>query len=185
MNLPNKLTVARLIAVPALMVCFAFESPLALWGAFILFVAASLTDFLDGRIARARGLITVLGKFLDPLADKALVCTVLVCFVAIGYAAPAAVIIVLAREFVVSGVRMAAVSSGRVIAANMFGKVKTAVQMVGLAAVLFLRAVNPAFAWLSAASNWLCWLIALLTALSGYVYVRDNIDVFAEEGSSK
>ncbi|MBQ9959474.1 MAG: CDP-diacylglycerol--glycerol-3-phosphate 3-phosphatidyltransferase, partial [Oscillospiraceae bacterium] len=142
MNLPNKLTVARLVAVPALMVCFAFESPLALWGAFVLFVVASLTDFLDGRIARARGLITVLGKFLDPLADKALVCTVLVCFVAFGYAAPAAVIIVLAREFVVSGVRMAAVSSGRVIAANMFGKVKTAVQMVGLGAVLFFRAVN-------------------------------------------
>ncbi len=144
MNLPNKLTVGRLVAVPIIMVCMANGSPAAKWASFVLFVLACLTDFLDGRIARSRGLVTNLGKFLDPLADKALVCAVLTYFVASGFADPAAVIIVLLREFVVSGVRMAAVTQGRVIAANIFGKIKTAFQMVSMSAILFLDDVYRA-----------------------------------------
>ena len=182
MNLPNKLTVARMLSLPVLMLCFAGTSGLALWGAFIIFVAASITDFVDGRIARSRNLVTNLGKFLDPLADKALVCTILVYFVSMGYAHPIAVILVLAREFVVSGVRMAAVTEGRVVAANIYGKAKTAFQMFSIAAILFLRAMDPTFTWLQTVSNICCWIIAALTAASGAVYVVDNKDVFKEKG---
>lgn len=181
MNLPNKLTVARLCSLPFLMLCLAGESKPALWGAFVIFVLASFTDWLDGRIARSQNLVTALGKFLDPLADKALVCTVLVYFVKMGYAHPIAVIIVLAREFVVSGVRMAAVTEGKVIAANMFGKVKTAFQMVSIGAILALRAIEPSFSWLPLVSNICCWVIAALTVASGAVYVIDNKEVFKEK----
>ncbi|MBQ8994693.1 MAG: CDP-diacylglycerol--glycerol-3-phosphate 3-phosphatidyltransferase [Oscillospiraceae bacterium] len=182
MNLPNKLTVARLCSLPVLMLCFAGNSKLALWGAFAIFVAASITDWLDGRIARSQNLVTVLGKFLDPLADKALVCTVLVYFVAMGYAHPIAVILVLAREFVVSGVRMAAVTEGKVIAANIYGKAKTMFQMVSIAVILTLRAINPDYSWLPMVSNICCWIIAALTAASGAIYVVDNKEVFKEKG---
>ena len=182
MNLPNKLTIARLCSLPVLMLCFSLNSTLARWGVFVIFVVASLTDFLDGRIARSQNLVTNLGKFLDPLADKALVCTILVYFVALGYAHPVTVIIVLAREFVVSGVRMAAVTEGKVIAANIYGKIKTAFQMVSIAVILCLRALNPGFSWPLSVANICCWIIAVLTAASGVVYVVDNIDVFKEKG---
>lgn len=182
MNLPNKLTVARLLSLPFLIACFYIDSPLGRWGLFALFVLASVTDYLDGKIARSRNLVTTLGKFLDPLADKALVSSVLVCFVEIGYAAAAAVIIVLVREFVVSGVRMEAASRGKVVAANIFGKAKTMFQMVSMTVVLFLRALCRDTPWLITTSNVLCWIIALLTALSGIVYVVDNKDIISEKG---
>ena len=180
MNLPNKLTVARLIAIPVIMACMEISAPWAAWAAFALFVAACFTDFLDGRIARSRNLVTVLGKFLDPLADKALVCAVLSYLTARGWASPAAFTIVLAREFVVSGVRMAAVNTGEVIAANFFGKLKTAFQMVSLSAILFFAALTPQATWLPLVSNVCVWIIAALTAASGAVYVLQNKDVFKE-----
>ena len=180
MNLPNKLTVGRLVAVPVIMVCMSLDNAAARWAAFALFVLACLTDFLDGKIARSRGLVTNLGKFLDPLADKALVCAVLTYFVQSGFAHPAAVIIVLLREFVVSGVRMAAVTQGRVVAANIFGKIKTAFQMVSMSAILFFAALMPEAGWLVTFSNVCVWIIAALTAASGVVYVVQNRDVFAE-----
>ena len=185
MNLPNKLTVGRLASLPFLVVFLLMDNTPARWLSFVIFVLACITDFLDGRIARSRHLVTVLGKFLDPLADKALICTVLTCFVATGWCHPVALIIVLAREFVVSGVRMAAVQAGRVVAANIWGKLKTGFQMVSLSAVLFIYAVYPAFSWIGLASNIICWIIAVLTAMSGVVYVVDNKDVFAEKGSEK
>ena len=181
MNLPNKLTVGRLCAIPVIMVCLEMrEAPWTRWAAFGLFVAACLTDFLDGHIARSRNLVTVLGKFLDPLADKALVSALLCYFISFGYASPAAVIIVLCREFVVSGVRMAAVTDGRVIAANIFGKIKTAFQMFSLSAVLLFDAAVPQAGWISVFSNICVWIIALLTAVSGIIYVVQNKDVFSE-----
>lgn len=181
MNLPNKLTVARLCALPILMVCFAGNSKVALWGTFAIFVAASFTDFLDGKNARSRNLVTALGKFLDPLADKALVSTVLVYFVAMGYAHPVAVIVVLIREFVVSGVRMAAVTKGTVIAANIYGKIKTLFQMVSIGTILGFRAIDPGFSWLPMVSNICCWISAALTLASGATYVVDNREVFKED----
>ncbi len=181
MNLPNKLTVARLLSLPFLIACFYIDSPLGRWGLLILFVLASITDWLDGRIARSRNLVTNLGKFLDPIADKALVSSVLTCFVEIGYASAAAVIIVLIREFIVSGVRMEAASRGKVVAANIFGKAKTMFQMVSMTAILFLRAICGDPAWLITTSNILCWISALITALSGIVYVIDNKEILSEE----
>jgi CDP-diacylglycerol--glycerol-3-phosphate 3-phosphatidyltransferase len=180
-NLPNKLTVARLLSLPFLIACFYIDSPLWRWGLLILFVLASITDWLDGRIARSRNLVTNLGKFLDPIADKALVSSVLTCFVEIGYASAAAVIIVLIREFIVSGVRMEAASRGKVVAANIFGKAKTMFQMVSMTAILFLRALCGDPAWLITTSNILCWISALITALSGIVYVIDNKEILSEE----
>lgn len=182
MNLPNKLTVARLAALPFLIGFFYVDSNWARWVVLVLFVLASITDYLDGRIARSRNLVTSLGKFLDPLADKALVSSVLVCFVEIGFASAAAVIVVLVREFVVSGVRMEAANRGKVVAANIFGKAKTLFQMVSMTVVLFLRALCGDVAWLVTTSNILCWIIAVLTALSGIVYVIDNKEVISEKG---
>ena len=145
MNLPNKLTVARLLSLPFLIACFYIDSPLGRWGLLILFVLASITDWLDGRIARSRNLVTNLGKFLDPIAGKALV------------------------------------SSGKVVAANIFGKAKTMFQMVSMTAILFLRALCGDPAWLITTSNILCWISALITALSGIVYVIDNKEILSEE----
>jgi CDP-diacylglycerol--glycerol-3-phosphate 3-phosphatidyltransferase len=181
-NLPNKLTISRLVSLPLLIACFYIDSPLGRWGLLVLFVLASITDYLDGRIARSRNLVTSLGKFLDPIADKALVNSVLVCFVEIGYASAAAVIIILIREFVVSGVRMEAASRGKVVAANIFGKAKTLFQMVSMTVVLFLRAECGDPSWLITTSNILCWISAAITALSGIVYVVDNKEILTEKG---
>jgi CDP-diacylglycerol--glycerol-3-phosphate 3-phosphatidyltransferase len=145
-------------------------------------VLASITDYLDGKIARSRNLVTSLGKFLDPLADKALVSSILVCFVEIGYASAAAVIVVLIREFVVSGIRMEAANRGKVVAANIFGKAKTFFQMVSMTVIFFLRAIYGDVTWLLTTSGILCWIIAVLTALSGIVYVVDNKDIISEKG---
>lgn len=180
MNLANKLTVGRLIAIPAIMICMGmYDKKWAAWCSFLLFAAACITDFLDGKIARSRNMVTVLGQFLDPLADKALVCAVLCYFIKDGFASPAAVTIVLIREFVVSGIRMTAVSDGKVIAANIFGKIKTAFQMVSLNVILLLNAIVPDVSWLSTLSGVCVWIIAALTAASGIIYVADNKDVFS------
>lgn len=181
-NLPNKLTVARLASLPFLIAFFYLDNPIGRWGTVVLFVLASITDYLDGRIARSRNLVTSLGKFLDPLADKALVSSILVCFVEIGYASAAAVIVVLIREFVVSGIRMEAANRGKVVAANIFGKAKTFFQMVSMTVILFLRAIYGDVTWLLTTSGILCWIIAVLTALSGIVYVVDNKDIISEKG---
>ena len=181
-NLPNKLTISRLASLPFLIACFYVDSPVGRWGTAVLFILASITDYLDGKIARSRNLVTTLGQFLDPLADKALVSSVLVCFVEIGYASAVPVIIVLIREFVVSGIRMEAANRGKVVAANIFGKAKTMFQMVSMTAVLVLRAVYGDTSWLITTSGILCWIIVLLTALSGIVYVIDNKDIISEKG---
>jgi len=176
-NLPNKLTVARLASLPFLIALFYVNNSVGRWGVAVIFVLASITDYFDGKIARSRNLVTSLGKFLDPLADKALVSSVLVCFVEAGYAHAVAVIIVLVREFVVSGVRMEAANHGKVVAANKFGKAKTLFQMVSMTVVLCLRALYGDAEWLLNTSNILCWIIAALTALSGIVYVIDNKEI--------
>ena len=132
MNLPNKLTIARIIAAPVYVILYALELYIP---AFIVFVAASLTDMLDGRIARERGLVTNFGKIMDPLADKILVYSAFCMFIDKGIVPGWMLIIILAREFAVSGMRTVAASEGKVIAAGMTGKIKTVLQMF---AVLFL-----------------------------------------------
>ena len=130
MNLPNKLTVLRMLMIPLFLICM--EVPFEgryLW-ALVLFALASFTDLLDGKIARARGLVTDFGKLMDPLADKLLVMAAMVSLITKGMVPAVFVIVILAREFLVTSVRLVAAGKGTVLAADIWGKIKTALQMV-------------------------------------------------------
>lgn len=183
MNLPNKLTLLRVILVPFFLLFLLVDQiPLhGLW-ALLIFAAASVTDALDGHIARSRGLITDFGKFLDPVADKVLVFAALIAFVELGLASSAAVVIMMAREFLVSSMRMVAASKGRVIAAGKSGKVKTAVTMVSIVAILLLMALGDLVTGMTvslpAVSNVLIWVCGVITVYSGVEYLVQNKDVF-------
>lgn len=151
MNLPNKLSLLRIILIPVTLVfmlpvkIYGFEP--AAWNSFIadhgmliaavIFIIASLTDFFDGQIARRRNLITDLGKFLDSLADKVLIVSVLLAFIALGRISPWFVFIIVLREFMISGIRMIASAKGVVMAAKMIGKVKTTTQMIAVIYMMF------------------------------------------------
>ncbi len=181
MNLPNKLTLARVALIPVFMVLAARRLWLA---AGVVFALASLTDFFDGHLARKKNLVTDFGKFADPLADKLLTTTAFLYMMADGVCSPVVLVIILAREFAVSGLRMIAAGAkdGTVIAANMWGKVKTVLQMLticfyylgcGVEALLPGRAAASAF--FSQIIAWpLCWLVAAVTAVSGVKYLWDN-----------
>ena len=169
MNLANKITMFRVILIPVFLIfLLAGVCPpqVARIVAVIIFIVASLTDMLDGYIARSRNLVTNLGKFLDPLADKLLVCAALVSMVYLGYLAPVAVIIIISREFIITGFRLIAVEGGQVIAASWWGKVKTAVQMVMIIIVLLWPQSIIGF--------WLQWAAVVLTVISGVDYLVKN-----------
>lgn len=180
MNLPNKLTIARTLLVPVFLVFLLVPGiPFRYILACLVFAAASFTDYLDGKIARSRGLVTSFGKFLDPLADKVLVTSALVAFVQLGFSGPVPVVIVVARDMMVSGIRMiAATSDGQVIAANWWGKVKTASQMVVIIAVLVAAECACAgmlpMETVEQASCIAMWAVAAFTAVSGVVYLVQN-----------
>lgn len=170
MNLPNKLTVLRILLIPVFMVVLYWGFPGAAYVALAIFIIASLTDLLDGKIARARNLVTDFGKFADPLADKMLTTAAMLWFVEIGQMPAWALLIVICREFGVSGLRMLAADSGRVIAAGWSGKVKTAATMVCLV-LMFLP--------IPAVLNTVCvWVIVVTTLYSGVEYFMKNKDVF-------
>ena len=132
MNLPNKITVARICLVPVFVVFLLLTPayPYFKWIALFLFITASVTDYLDGKIARSRGLVTNFGKFMDPLADKLLVCSALICLIPLGLIPTWVVLITVAREFIISGFRLVAAEKGIVLAASKMAKAKTATQMV-------------------------------------------------------
>lgn len=131
MNLPNKLTVVRVLLIPLFIVFFLADSvPMHYLWALTVFSAASLTDMLDGRIAREQGLVTDFGKLMDPLADKLLVMSAIVCLISAGMVSPVPVIVILAREFLVSAIRQIAAANGTVLAADKWGKLKTVSQMI-------------------------------------------------------
>lgn len=131
MNLPNKLTVLRVILIPFFLVALLVDAiPGGKWIALAIFCIASITDTLDGQIARRRNLVTNFGKFMDPLADKLLVCSAMIAMIDLGRIPSWVVIIIIAREFIISGFRLIASDNGVVIAAGWWGKVKTVVQMV-------------------------------------------------------
>ena len=132
MNLPNKLTLLRIILVPAVIAAILIDFPFHFLVAGILFGIAAITDALDGKIARRDNLITDFGKFADPLADKILVISVLVCFVKLNLCGAVPLIIIIFREFTVTSVRLVAAAKGNVIAANMWGKVKTVTQIIAI-----------------------------------------------------
>lgn len=136
MNLPNKLTVGRIFLVPFFVAAMLISFPCNNIAAIIIFVIASVTDMMDGKIARKKNLITDFGKFADPLADKILVLSALLCFVQKGLCGCVPVIIVLFREFTVTSIRLIAASKGKVVAANMWGKVKTVSQMIAIITII-------------------------------------------------
>lgn len=142
MNLPNKLTVIRIAIVPFFVFFMCYDAiPYRFIWALLLFIAASVTDMLDGKLARKYDLVTNFGKFLDPLADKILVAAALVCFVELNWTYSWVVVIILLREFAVSGVRLAAISGDKraVIPANIWGKVKTVFTLIAIMAVLAMH----------------------------------------------
>ncbi|MDO5123908.1 MAG: CDP-diacylglycerol--glycerol-3-phosphate 3-phosphatidyltransferase [Eubacteriales bacterium] len=190
MNTPNKLTVLRICLVPFMVVALLLNFPHHYLVAGLLFGAASLTDYFDGKIARQQNLITDFGKFADPLADKILVISVFVCFVFLKLCDPVLVIIVLFREFMVTSIRLVAAANGTVIAANLWGKVKTVTQMIALISVfvfqyfLELCALNiipipeavltPLSFWLLIAGEVLMWISGIFAIVSGIIYMKDN-----------
>ena len=192
MNLPNKLTVARILLVPFFVAALLIDFPLNNLAALALFGAASITDLLDGKIARKQGLITDFGKFADPLADKILVISALLCFVQLGLCDCVAVIIVLFREFTVTSIRLIAASKGNVIAANIWGKIKTVTQMVAIICVLVMQIVldigalgvalpcclRCIFYW---TGEGLIWVSTLFTVISGIIYVKQNKHFISEK----
>ena len=139
MNLPNKLTLLRIILVPFVIAAILIPFPFHFTVAGLLFGAAAITDAFDGKIARRDNLITDFGKFADPLADKILVISVLVCFVKLGLCGAIPLIIIIFREFTVTSVRLVAASKGNVIAANMWGKVKTVTQIIAIVAIFVFQ----------------------------------------------
>ena len=173
MNLPNKLTVLRILMVPFFVIAVALPGWQSQIVALVLFIIASLTDLLDGKIARSRNLVTDFGKFMDPLADKCLVTAAMLWFVEVGQMPAWALLTVIVREFAVSGLRMVASDKGRVIAAAWSGKVKTASTMVCLC-LLFLP--------LPSILIWICVAVIVGTTLwSGVEYFVKNRDVFSGE----
>ena len=172
MNLPNKLTLLRIILIPIFMVVLYWGFPGATYAALAIFIIASLTDLLDGKIARKYNLVTDFGKFADPLADKCLVVAAMLWFVEIGQMPAWAVLIVVIREFAVSGLRMVAADKGRVIAAGWSGKVKTASTMV----CIVLMLIPPVAREISS----LCVAVIVLTTIySGVEYFIKNLDVLS------
>lgn len=176
MNLPNKLTVARFIAVPFFIILFMMDYNLL---AFIIFVLASLTDMLDGKIARKYNLVTNFGKIMDPLADKILVYSAF-CVMIPQYVPGWMLIIILAREFTVSGMRTVAASEGIVIAAGMSGKIKTVLQMFAVC-FLLLVPVLPEMTIIAHVGNVLLWASLVMTVYSGAEYVIQNKSVFSQK----
>lgn len=176
MNLPNKLTVGRMIAVPFFIAAYMMGYYTV---ALVLFCLASATDALDGSIARKRGLVTNFGKIMDPLADKILVYSALCLFIESGLIKSWMLIIILAREFIVAGMRTVAASEGRVLAAGMSGKIKTVLQMVAVILYLFGLSVPSIGNTVIMIANVIFWAALAMTIYSGAEYVWKNRDVFS------
>lgn len=196
MNLPNKLTILRIALVPFFIAAILLKFPMHYLAALAIFGAASLTDLFDGKIARKRNLVTNFGKFCDPVADKILVLSALVCFVQNGLCDAVLVIIVLFREFTVTSVRLMAASEGKVVAANIWGKAKTVSQITAIIIVFVLQItleiinmVSPTIPseyilGLTGAYNLdfifyiigetALWISTIFCIISGVIYLVDN-----------
>lgn len=178
MNLPNKLTVARVIAVPFFIWAYMTGG---YYPALILFIGASLTDLLDGKIARSRNLVTNFGKIMDPLADKILVYSAFCLFVESGIMRAWMLIVILAREFAVAGMRTVAAAEGKVIAAGMSGKIKTVLQMIAVPLLILTSALNEGRgeATIGTLADVFLWASLIMTAYSGIEYIVKNRHVFS------
>ncbi|MBO6148770.1 MAG: CDP-diacylglycerol--glycerol-3-phosphate 3-phosphatidyltransferase [Lachnospiraceae bacterium] len=179
MNIPNQLTILRVILVPFFVAILLTNcaGDYSKWIALAIFIIASLTDLLDGKIARKYNLVTNFGKFMDPLADKMLVCSALICLSSMGKLPAWMTIVIVVRDFVISGFRLVAAEKGSVIAANYWGKFKTASQMVMICLVIADLDI-PAVRMLTVAFQ---WIAVILTIISLGVYIVQNKDVMKEE----
>ncbi len=180
MNTPNKLTLVRVILIPVYMWFYLMESEAALYAAIAVFVAAALTDQLDGYLARKNNQVTTFGKLMDPLADKLLIMSALICFVQqdVKYITSWVVVIILARELIVSGVRMIAMGENTVIAASIWGKAKTVSQLVLVIAVMVFEALCLQLPQVQGVCDVIICIFTViatvLTIFSGWDYVWKN-----------
>ena len=175
MNLPNKLTILRVIMIPFFIVFLLVPiTPYDKWIALTIFIIASLTDLLDGKIARKYNLVTNFGKFMDPLADKLLVCSALICLIELGKIPAWMVIVIIARKFIISGFRLVASDSGVVIAASYWGKFKTTFQMAAVCLLIVDIAV------LQVLTQIILWIAVILTVVSLVDYLAKNKEVMKD-----
>ena len=177
MNLPNKLTILRVIMIPFFVAALLYDcgaNQNMRYVAAALFIIASLTDMLDGKIARKYNLVTNFGKFMDPLADKLLVCSALICLVELKELPAWMVIVIISREFIISGFRLVASDNGVVIAASYWGKFKTTFQMI--AVVLLILGIPS----LSMVTTAVVWIALVLTVISLVDYITKNVNVLKE-----
>ena len=177
MNLPNKLTVLRVLLIPFFVAALLWdkgENMTLRYVAAGIFIAASLTDLLDGKIARKYNLVTNFGKFMDPLADKLLVCAALICLIELDDIPAWMVIVIISREFIISGFRLVASDNGVVIAASYWGKFKTVFQMI--AVVLLIVKIEA----LSVVTDIFLWAAVVLTVVSLMDYIKKNHKVLTE-----
>lgn len=180
MNLANKITMLRVILIPVFLVVLLSDWIMMPWNRYIaaaIFIIASLTDMLDGYIARSRNMVTNFGKFMDPLADKLLVCAALISMVGMGDLPAWVVIIIISREFAITGFRTLAVEANVVIAASWWGKIKTTIQMIMIVVVL-IQAPSRLF---GSIENLLIWLAVIFTIISGVDYIVKNIHVLKDK----
>ena len=177
MNLPNKLTVARVILIPFFVFFLLNDSmnPYFKWVALAIFIVASLTDLLDGKIARKYNLVTDFGKFMDPLADKLLVCSAMIGLIELGRIEAWIVIVIIAREFIISGFRLIAADNGRVIAASYWGTFKTTFQMF----MVILMIANIGMTPFPLITQIIKWIALVLTIVSLVDYLIKNKDVMS------
>lgn len=180
MNLPNKLTVLRVIMVPFFVafMLYPLAGDASKYVALVLFCVASFTDFLDGYLARKHNLVTNFGKFMDPLADKLLVCSAMICLIPSGKLETWIVLVIIAREFIISGFRLVASDNGVVIAASYWGKFKT-VSHMAMIILLILSFTNPILVVLT---NIVKWIGVALTIISLVDYVWKNKEVLTQGG---
>ena len=181
MNLPNKLTMARVIMIPFFVIFMltGWGGEASKWISLAIFIVASLTDLLDGHIARKHNLVTNFGKFMDPLADKLLVCSAMICLVEMGRIPAWIVIVIISREFIISGFRLIASDNGRVIAASYWGKFKTTFQMLMVIVIIFN--INLQLGWLNILGTILIYVALVLTVVSLIDYIAKNKDVLKDQ----
>ena len=172
MNLPNKLTLLRIVLILPFLLVLYLDVPFAAYIALAIFIIASLTDMIDGKIARKYNLITNFGKFMDPLADKLLVSAALIALVSMGRIPAWVVIIIISREFIISGFRLVAADNRVVIAASYWGKFKTTFQMIMVC--LMIVDLSRFWSWVGAVTDVIMWIALLLTVISLVDYLVKN-----------
>lgn len=176
MNLPNKLTMGRIFAIPVFIVVFLLDYRYA---AAVIFILAALTDMLDGHIARKNNLVTNFGKLMDPLADKLLVMSALICLSQVGDVPGWMVIVILGREFIITGMRQVAAAQGIVIAAGTTGKIKTITQMIAIPLLILENWPFSLFSFDLPMDQIFLWIALVMTVVSGTEYIVKNKNLFS------